>query len=198
LESIKQSSEFNQPPRQAEFVQTYREIQDVIEGEDFQSEQEGKKQLEQSEKPADWCEKQDSIPAIIVHDSNILADASSDFIDIVSYDLNVIAASNFDNADSDFMPAVQYGSIDVPAFYINFTAVDFHNNTADCSKSMVDPVVDNHTDFNEITAVHTDFTAIDGHMDTPIKAVYENLAVQDFDNAVADFDAFWSYRYWSY
>ncbi|QCD86271.1 structure-specific endonuclease subunit SLX1 [Vigna unguiculata] len=191
--SFLEGYKFNQPPRQAEFVQTYREIQDVIEGEDFQSEQEGKKQLEQSEKPADWCEKQDSIPAIIVHDSNILADASSDFSDVVSYDLNVIAASNFDNADSDFMPAVQYGANDVPAFYINFTAVDFHNNTTDCSKSMVDPVVDNHTDFNEITAVHTDFTAIDVLSDNNVlvagefHGVVSDLDV-DFITATADYD----------
>ncbi|BAT74710.1 hypothetical protein VIGAN_01243400, partial [Vigna angularis var. angularis] len=127
--------------------------------------------------------KQDSIPAIIVHDSNILADASS-FND-VSNDLNVISASNFDNVDSEFMPTVQYGFNDVPAFYINFTAVDFHNNTSYCSKSMVEPVVDNHTDF----------IAVDGHIDKPIKAVYETFSVQDFDNVVVDFDTFLSYRY---
>ncbi|WVZ02487.1 hypothetical protein V8G54_023293 [Vigna mungo] len=92
--------------------------------------------------PADWSEKQDIILAITVHDSNILANASS-FNDVVSDELNVISASNFDNADSDFMPAVQYGFNDVPAFYINFinfTAVDFHNNTSYCSKSMVEPI----------------------------------------------------------
>ncbi|KOM31682.1 hypothetical protein LR48_Vigan01g123700 [Vigna angularis] len=136
--------------------------------------------------------KQDSIPAIIVHDSNILADASS-FND-VSNDLNVISASNFDNVDSEFMPTVQYGFNDVPAFYINFTAVDFHNNTSYCSKSMVEPVVDNHTDFIAVDDIDlikpiADITIIDftsnaldlvyviDHIDIPATVFYPNVDV---------------------